>query len=172
MRTDTTILDDASSRGGSAILFKRRLFAVQVDVVVMGALCLALFLSAGPLASNVHWFWKPTAIVLALLYAVEMLTGLSPGKLAAGVRLRRPDGSRPSILSLVLRTFVRQAPITIFAASIYWRRHPANSTIFFVAFLLACCYVSVCYIILMRRGLTLFDMVGGTVLVSAGTTQK
>src|SRR5687767_889896 len=63
-------------------LWERRFVAASVDATLMALCCAGLFHSYGLLSYGQHprvaW---PSAIVLGLMFAVEALTGVTPGKL-------------------------------------------------------------------------------------------
>jgi len=149
-------------------LLEPRLQAAEVDVLVVGVLCLALLAAAGPLTVTPHRSWKLVAAMLGLLCAIELLTGKTPGKWLNGLTLLQRDGSPARRTALLSRGLVRQAPVAIFALSLSVRQAPWNVMILFFSFVLACCYVSGCYILFMRIGQTLFDVAAGTKLARRG----
>src|SRR4051794_31987967 len=72
---------------------ERRLNAAAADVVVVGLACTGLFLAGSPLMETRYpWLWVPSAVVLGLYSAVEMFTGVTPGKWLAGLAVRRLGG--------------------------------------------------------------------------------
>ncbi|HEV7300358.1 MAG TPA: RDD family protein [Tepidisphaeraceae bacterium] len=157
---DVTEFGDLAIDTGA--LLGPRLHAAEVDVLVTGLLCLGLLATAGPLTETPHWAWKPAAAVLGALSLLELLTGITPGKWLYGLTLRNPGGMPARRPALLVRGLVRQAPLAIFVGSLFIRQSPLNVTILFLSFVIACCYVSGCYILFMRIGQTLFDAVAGT----------
>jgi uncharacterized RDD family membrane protein YckC len=163
MATETNASGDVLV-GSDKLTLKRRVQAVQVDVMIVGALCLLLLLAAGPLVDAPQPWWRWVAVVLGLVMAFEVFTGLSIGKRMAGVRLMRPDGTKAPWWALALRAVVRWVPVMIFMACLAVLGRPASVMTLFVAFVVVCCYVSGAYITVFRTGRTHFDMVAGTSL--------
>jgi uncharacterized RDD family membrane protein YckC len=144
----------------------RRLLAAEIDIVTLGLLSLGLVWFAGPLSPTPDPLWKPFAVAMGAICAVELFTGHTPGKWYVRVRVRRRDGGPAARTAIVLRGLARLAPVAVFAISLNVRRSPLDVAILFAAFTLACCYVSLCYVMFMRVGLTLFDAVAGTRLMA------
>lgn len=140
----------------------RRLLAAQIDLIVLGLLSSGLVWFAGPLTSSPSPMWKPFGAAMAVMCVVEVFSGRTPGKAVARLRVRRRNGAAAPWSAVVLRGVVRLAPVAVFALSLVVRRSPLDITILFGAFAIACCYVSLCYVMFMRVGLTLFDAASGT----------
>jgi len=147
-------------------LIERRVWAAACDAAVVGLCCLAIFHSFNPLAEGPHpEIWQVAAAVLVLESAVEMLTGVTPGKWLLGLTLRRPDGTRPAAWRLALRWAVRLLPVGLFLLSPLAPSPNTYLIALFAALTLLICYVPACYISLMHSGTTLFDSVADTILV-------
>lgn len=145
---------------------ERRLYAAGVDVVLVGVCCGAMFLSFNPVFGSPHpWFWRPAAIMLGLIAAVELLSGITPGKGLAGLTVRGRGGRRPVLWALVARGLVRWAPVALFLVSLSTDR---TTWIFVVEVLIVLvgCYLTICYISLWRRGSTVFDAIAGTTVAT------
>jgi hypothetical protein len=146
----------------------RRLVAATVDVAVVGACCLGLLHSFNPLAHDRHpEVWVPSAVVLAVVAAVEILTGVTPGKLLTGLAVRCPDGSRPALWRLAARGAVRLLPVGVFLLGLLTTDPFTVLAVWGFNFTLVSCYVAGNYIPMMRTGRTLFDHIVGTVVVPA-----
>ena len=144
----------------------RRLVAATVDVAVVGAACLGLFYSFNPFSAARHpEVWVPLAAVLAVVAAVEILTGVTPGKWLTRLVVREPDGNNPALWRLALRGMVRLLPVGVFLPGLFTTDSFTVMAVWGLDFTLVSCYVSACYIATMRTGRTLFDHVAGTVLV-------
>jgi uncharacterized RDD family membrane protein YckC len=145
---------------------QRRLYAAAVDIAIVGLCCGALFLSFNPVFGSPHpWIWKPGVVVLAIVFATEIFTGITPGKRLSGLTLRTRDGARPAPWSLALRGLVRLAPVGIFLLSLRTTDQTGWMFILQVLIVLVGCYLTVCYMTLWRRGSTMFDAVAGTMVV-------
>ena len=145
---------------------ERRMSAAGIDVAVVGLCCGALFLSFNPVFGSRHpWIWRPAAVVLAIVGAVEIFTGVTPGKWVAGLSLRTREGRRPPIWALALRGVVRLTPVGIFLLSLRASDQMAWMLVLQILIVLVGCYLTVCYMTLWRRGNTMFDALAGTVAV-------
>ena len=145
---------------------ERRVYAAAIDIAAAGVCCGALFLSFNPVFGASHpWIWRPAAVVLAVLAALEIFTGFTPGKALTGLTLRTRDGRRPPVWSLALRGLVRLAPVGVFLLSLRASDPAAWMLVLQVLIVLVGCYLTVCYMTLWRRGNTMFDAVAGTMVV-------
>ena len=144
---------------------ERRVYAAAIDIAAVGVCCAALFLSFNPVFGTPHpWMWRPAAVVLAVLAAMEIFTGFTPGKALAGLTLHARDGRRPSFWSLALRGLVRLAPVGVFLLSLRAGDVAGWMLILQVLIVLVGCYLTICYMTLWRRGTTMFDAVAGTMV--------
>ena len=142
-------------------LWERRFVAASIDTPLMALCCAGLLHSHGLLADAPRpIFAWPSAVVLGLMFAVEALTGVTPGKLGTGLTLRGRGGARPPVWRLVLRAVVKYLPVAVFVASLW-----ADSLLLLLAAAtLAIAYIPLCYLPIVRTGGTFFDMVAGTTL--------
>ena len=144
----------------------RRMYEAGVDIGLVGLCCGALFLSFNPVFGSQHpWLWRPAAVVLAIAAAVEIFSGVTPGKWTMALSLRTRDGRRPPIWSLMLRGVVRLAPVGVFLLSLRATDQMAWMFVVQILIVLVGCYLTVCYMTLWRRGSTMFDAVAGTMAV-------
>ncbi len=145
----------------------RRFVAGVVDATVMALLCLGLFLRFGPepFGEARGWVWKPCAILLAMFFLLEILSGLTAGKVSMGFGLRDVAGQRAAIWRLTLRAIFREAPVGIFVMSLLTDGELAKMIWLFCAVTLAICYIPMCYISIFRTGRTTFDLAAGTVAI-------
>src|SRR5690606_21658822 len=106
--------------------------------------------------------WLAAAMVLLLVAATELLTGVTPGKRLTGLRVSRPDSTPPPISSLLIRGALRLLPLAILLLAL-----PASSTTthlaaFTVSGTIATCYLCAAYLTFIRHNLSPFDLAAGT----------
>lgn len=155
-----------------APLLKRRVTAAEVDLAITGSLSVGLFMSSGPTALLPSWVGSACAIGLALVGAVDVFTGGTAGRSAAGLRLRDArTGGAPNRFRVALRGVVRQSTVAVFVlgTSLTTRNPGAGVLVLFVAVTMAVVCFATCYITLFRTGRTVFDFAGGTDLAPRTT---
>jgi hypothetical protein len=141
--------------------------AAFFDMCIVGALCATLMWSQ--LVSSAHhpalnWI---AGILLAAAMLLELLTGLTLGKLFFHLSLRRfvnPTQS-PPLWSLLLRGLIRLLPVLIFLPALLVTDNMLTLLIWLISLAMVICYLTTCYLTLLRRGRTLFDLAAGTVAI-------
>lgn len=140
---------------------------MAVDLAVVGACCGLLFLSFNPVFGvERRALWMPAAAVLALLAVIEVAIGITPGKAIARLTVRVRGGvGRAGPMALILRGTVRWAPVGLFLVTCRTADRLAWMLGVQVLIVLIGCYLTVCYMALWRRGITMFDAIAGTIVV-------
>lgn len=138
----------------------RRLTAAGIDVVLVTLCCLPFLRSPD---APLHYTRLSTiaAVLLAVYAAVEIFTGITPGKLLSGLTVRR-DAGRPGVLSKVMRGLVRLLPVGVFLLSLVASQEMVVLTIYAATFTVVSLQVIANYYLLMRARLSLYDAVAGT----------
>jgi hypothetical protein len=141
--------------------------AAAVDMGIVGVLCAMLMWAV--LLANAH---HPTldwiaGISLAAVMLLELLTGLTLGKRLFHLSIRRfqNPSQTPPLWSLLIRGMVRLLPVMIFLISLLVADNLISLLIWSISLAMVICYLATCYLILMRRGRTLFDLAAGTVAI-------
>jgi hypothetical protein len=143
--------------------------AAVFDMCIVGALCATLMWSL--VLSNTHHpalYWI-SGVLLAAVMLLELPTGFTLGKLFYHLSIRRfhnPSQS-PPLWSLLIRGMVRLLPVLVFFPSLIVTDNILSLLIWSISLAIVICYMTTCYLILMRRGRTLFDLAAGTVAVQS-----
>jgi hypothetical protein len=98
---------------------------------------------------------------------LELLTGFTLGKLFFHLSIRRfrDPSQSPPLWSLLLRGLVRLLPVLIFLPALLVADNMLTLLIWSISLAMVLCYLTTCYLILMRKGRTLFDLAAGTVAI-------
>src|SRR5690606_4093102 len=86
------------------------------------------------------------AVLLGSMALVEMVSGITPGKLLLGWRVRMPDGSRPAVWRFAVRAIVRLVPVGIALLSLLAEDRLIGWQMLAGAAMVGLCYLSACYI--------------------------
>lgn len=127
---------------------ERRLTATAIDSTLLLLLCAALFYPP------THW---PGAALLALLFLLELLTTLTPGKLLTHLRVVDERDQPPPVAIRVARASLKFAPIILFVIG---RFTPSVGTwiTWILAAILAQVYATVYYFSIVRQNKSAFDL--------------
>jgi RDD family len=142
----------------------KRATAALIDMVVVGLLCFGLEWAVRIAEPPRRHGAFSCGVLLALLILVEMLTGWTIGKIFARLSIRRGDGSRAPIYSLVIRAIARDLPIAIFIASLCVADDMLSLVLWGISLSVVCLYIAAAYLVLVRIGRTPFDSAAGTVV--------
>ena len=145
---------------------ERRLYAALIDMVIVSAGCFAVLQADSVLLPVIdRQAGGPAAILLAIIFASEALTGRSVGKIVMRLRvesLGAGDGGRATILQTAVRAGTRWFAPLVSLASVLTKDMTSASILLAGAMIVVICEVPVCYISLFRRGGTVFDLIART----------
>ena len=79
-------------------------------------------------------------------------------------RFQNPSQTAP-LWSLLIRGLVRLLPVMIFLTSLLVADNIVSLLIWSISLAMVICYLTTCYLTLLRRGRTLFDLTAGTVAI-------
>ena len=144
---------------GALKFFRRRFLAATVDVIIISICCTLLLLAKWLLVEDSKIVKGAAWGVISICAAGEIVSGMTIGKWMFGLRLSRRFG-----LPVIIRGVVRLAPVGIFLVSLFTDDLPVAMVLWCAAGAIVLMYIVACYVLLMRRGTTLFDVAGAKVI--------
>lgn len=135
---------------------QRRLIPSVIDAGFYGACC------AGILSADDSILRMPAATLMIAGALLEAFSGLSPGKLLCGWRVRMPDHARPAIWRLMIRAVARLSPIGVALLSLLVDDRLLRWQIVAGAAMLGLCFLAATYITIVRWRQTAVDRLAGT----------
>jgi uncharacterized RDD family membrane protein YckC len=152
---------------------ERRLSAAVIDMMIVSAGCFTVLQAhSAVLPLIVGQAGVPAAVLLGVLFALEALTGRSPGKLINRLRVNRIASDRENIdpapvLQTLARAAVRWIAPAIALSSMLTADLATAGLLVSAAMAIVICEIPACYISLFRRGGTIFDLIARTRLASS-----
>ena len=150
--------------------FERRLTSITIDSLLLIACCVPLLLRfAGPFDHVSAALWISAAALLLLIFGVESVTGMTPGKAFTGMCVRRDDGHPAAIQALATRTAMKAVPFALFIFGLI-ASSPLADIFWWSAVILIQIYATLYYFAMARRDRSAFDIPVKTVILRRATS--
>jgi hypothetical protein len=143
----------------STASLERRVTSLTCDSLILTACCTALLLHyfGGTLVAIPMWLGRVGGAALLVMFIIEVLTGLTPGRLLTHTRLVCDGGSAVSFATLMMRAAIKWIPIGLLVFG-FWSPSPLADLFWWADAILVQVYATVYYFAVARRDRSAFDL--------------
>jgi hypothetical protein len=145
----------------------QRANAAAIDMALIGLFCFGLEWSMRVAEHRMTTLAIVCGAILAVVAAIEMLSGWTIGKSFYGLSIRTGGNVRPAAYRVILRGLVRWLPVFIFLPSLFLANDMLALLLWGISLTAVCCYICMAYLTLVRSGVTPFDMAADAALIKS-----